>query len=295
MKQEPVAGEFALLEEALVRAGQALDYPSTPPLAGRVGYLLRRDPGPSGVWRARLAAWRPLARRIAVPLALGLILSFALLLVFPDARRAVAQFLGLPSLRIFYTTPTPAPTSTPQATPVARSATEGAFPAVRPVTATRAATVAPFTLCCEVTLDRAQARAGFPLLAPPDEQPLKVYYQSIYDNGAQVVMVFPEFTLYQARRWIYGKLVDGSGQTQTAIAEAQVRGQRGLWFSGAPHVVMQLDQNGSPIYKTERVVDANTLVWETGNDYDGIIYRIETRMTLEQAVRLAGQLTEVTR
>jgi hypothetical protein len=107
----------------------------------------------------------------------------------------------------------------------------------------------------------------------------------------------PHFTLYQAQRWIYAKLVgEQMGKVvgpQTVIGEAQVRGTRALWFSGAPHVVMMLDRTGAPVYSTARTVDANTLVWETGNDYDGVIYRVETMASLAEAVKFAQALVRL--
>jgi hypothetical protein len=147
----------------------------------------------------------------------------------------------------------------------------------------------------------AQARARFKLLLPPNETPSRVYYQNIYDSGEQIVMIFgdpenPCFTLYQAQRWVYGKMIgDTYGKSvgpQTLLSETTVNGVRALWFSGAPHLVMMLDARGEPIYETQRVVDANTLVWETHNVYDGIIYRLETKLSLDEAVRFAESFQE---
>lgn len=150
-----------------------------------------------------------------------------------------------------------------------------------------------------MTLKQAQSLARFKLRLPPNESPSKIYYQNVYNNGEQVVISFgdpdkPRVTLYQAQRWIYGKLVDGvvgkELEPATLLQETQVNGQRAFWFSGAPHVVMMLDAHGEPIYSTARTVDANTLVWETGNDYDGIIYRVETPLDLQEALRFAESL-----
>lgn len=255
-----MTNEYEKLERALVRVGREMEFPATPALSMRVQAELANTIVTRRVERS-VRRWA----RVLVPAAVALLLALALLFALPDARHAVAQFLGLQNLRIFYVTPVPT------ATPTNR----------------------PFTLCCETTLAEARARARFRLLLPPDEIPARGYFQSVYGNGEQVVLVFgdpanPKFTLYQAQRWIYGKLV--GGETQTAIQETQVNGTRALWFHNAPHIVMQLDASGEPIYKTERVVDANTLVWETGNAYDGIIYRVETGASLEEAVRFAESL-----
>lgn len=286
--------EYEKLENALFRAGREMAYPATPAIAVNVRAQLTREP---------VAAPRPWLR-VFVPLAAALILALALLLFIPVTRDAVAQFLGLNGLRIFYATPTPTaqPTPSPLPSPTPRAASGTGTPTLtrtptpRP-TPTR--TVKPFTLCCETTLADAQQRARFKLLVPPNEMPSRVYYQSVYDNGEQVVMVFgdpakPRFTLYQAQQWIYGKIVQGGFgkliDPQTVISETTVRGKRALWFTGAPHLVMMLNSQGEPIYETERTVDANTLAWETGTLDSGIIYRIETKLSLAETVKLAESL-----
>jgi hypothetical protein len=289
--------EFEKLEFALVRAGRELDYPATPLIATRVRAELTRTP--NAFPPARRFALSP---RVFIAIAAAILLALILIFALPTTREAVAQFLGLRGLRIFYATPTPTelptltsrPTMIPSGTP---HSTETPSATPRP---TATPTVVPFTLCCEMSFKEAQARAQFQLLMPPNETPSKVYYQEVYHNGEQVVMVFgdeakPRFTLYQAQQWIYGKLVDGGGVgkgvgPQTLIQETQVNGARALWFNGAPHLVMQLDEQGQPIYSTERMVDGNTLVWETGPEYEGIIYRLETKLTLADAVRFAEAL-----
>lgn len=289
--------EFEKLENALVRAGRELEFPPTPAIAARVRAELAL-PAPQNAGNA----WR----RIRVPLALAIVLALALLLTLPAARDAVAQFLGLPQLRIFYVTPTPTPTATPTARPSAVSAASLFTPTRAPVkqsvtpTATKTATptIQPYTPCCVVTLDEAKQKAHFKLLTPPNQTPSQVSYQNVYDAGEQIVMVFgdlakPSFTLYQAQRWVYGKVLGNEVGAQTQLAETLVKGERAFWFSGAPHLVMMVDAHGEPIYDSARTVDANTLVWETGDDYSGVIYRLETRMPLEDAVKIAESLTQV--
>lgn len=287
--------EFIELENALVRAGREFEFPATPDLATRVRAEIARTTN-----APRVETPSPNWARVFVPLALALVLALALLFAFPDARDAVAQFLGMRGLRIFYATPTSPPTpllqgegsSAPTETPRLDSI------ATRTPIATRAPTVKPFTLCCETTLADAQKRARFNLLVLPNEIPSKVYYQDVFNNGEQVVMVFgdpqnPRFTFYQAQRWIYGKMLGNELTEHTILGEAQVNGERALWFSGASHVVMMLNGNGEPIYETRRVVEANTLVWEMGDEADGIIYRLETKTSLEDAARFAEALIEM--
>lgn len=275
--------EFEKLEGALLRVGREMDYPATPAIAARV-----RDEllvGPPGARRNRL--------RLLVPLAVAILFALALLFALPTARDAVGQFLGLRGLEIFYVTPTPAPTNLPTSAPTAVS-TPGVAP--RP---TMTPTTSAFVQCCETTLAEAKRRASFPLLLPRNRIPGKVYYQRIFDDGEQVIMVFgdpenPQFTLYQAQRWVYGKLIGNGMGDETLLKETEVNGERALWFSGAPHVLVMMDRFGRRNFQPERVVDENTLVWETGDMDRGIIYRIETNQPLERAREFAEGLKEVT-
>lgn len=293
--------EFEKLESALRRAGRELEYPATPAIAARVQLALARGAETPNRGAALPRHWL----RLWVPIAAALLVALALLLALPDAREAVAQFLGLRGLRIFYALPTPTavPTATRRAdsTRTATARPDVTFTATPRATTTP--TVRPFTLCCETTLQEAQRRARLKVMLPASETPSKVYYQNVFNNGEQVVMVFgdpenPRFTLYQAQRWVYGKLVDSAAvgkqvQPQTVISETLVNGARALWFSGASHLMMMLDARGEPIFETVRTVDANTLVWETGDRDLGTVYRIETKLPLDEAVRIAESLQEV--
>jgi hypothetical protein len=227
-------------------------------------------------------------------------IALALLLALPSVP-AVAQFLGLDRLVIFYGAPTqtPTPIPTPNATlvPGAAQVPLTATPVAGAGRATRVPT--KVTPCCETTLEEARNAAEIKLVAPPDMAPSKVHYQQVFNDGEQVIMVFgdpadPEFTLFQAHRFVYGKLLNMfDAELQTVIGEAQVNGTRALWITGAPHVLVTMNRRGEPNYEVARTVDANTLVWETGNADTGVIYRLETRLGLEEAVRFAESLREI--
>jgi len=98
--------EFQKLEEALIEAGHAIEYPRTPPLAARVRTELagqlngeqRRD-RPRRLDRARL--------RPALWVALAVVAALALLLIIPETREAIAQLLGLRTIRLIEATPAP--------------------------------------------------------------------------------------------------------------------------------------------------------------------------------------------
>ena len=98
----------------------------------------------------------------------------------------------------------------------------------------------------------------------------------------------PRFVLYQATRFLYGKMVPGD--SGTVITETHVSGQRALWLTGAPHVLVTLDRYGKPVLGLERPVNANTLIWETGDFDTGVTYRLETALSLAEAIEFAESL-----
>lgn len=253
------------LERALVRVGKSIDYPATPALAARVLTELEVRPR------------RVPARRWMLTALAAIVIAVALLVAFPAARDTLAQILSLRTIRIISITPTPTATVTPSGTIPSQST-----PTVTP-------TAKPFAQCCETTLEDASAHARFRILLPPTELPTRVYSQNLPDFGdaQQVILVFgepsaPRLTLYEATDFLYGKMVSGS----TIIEETQVNGQRALWLSGAPHLLVYLDANGQPQFETERMVNANTLAWEA----DNVTFRLETSASKDEAIRFAESL-----
>jgi hypothetical protein len=286
--------EFQELEQALLRVGRELEFPATPNLAARVRLELN-ETAPSIARETSSRNWF----RLLVPIAVAIILALALLFALPNTRDAIGQFLGLRGLQIIY--PTPTPTASPSSTSLSSSALltpTVASGASRTPSRTQTPTAEPFALCCETTLQDAVRRSSFPLLTPPNLTPSKVYYQRIFDSGEQIVMLFgdtenPDFTLYQAHRFVYGKIVGKMMGGATILAETTVNGERAYWFTGAPHVVMFYDSAGRPVFGSDRTVDANVLVWETGDEDTGIIYRLETKKSLNEAIEIAESLAEV--
>jgi hypothetical protein len=183
------------LERALRALGAQLAYPPTPDLASAVrARLVAGRPA----HRAPLRSWFavPFARRLAYAFVALIGLVGALLIASPEARRAVADRLGVPGITIEYVTPT--------ATLPARTAT---LPTTPPPAGTPATTLTPTTavplatplsagerlgLGRRITLDEARAIAPFPVmlpdlpsLGPPDE----VYISTSPVNG-QVAFVW---------------------------------------------------------------------------------------------------------
>lgn len=205
--------------------------------------------------------------RLALAALAALVIAVSLLIAFPETREALAQLLGLRTIRIIPVTPTPTapliPTPTPQAGKIQ---------------------------CCETTLADAQARARFKILLPPGEIPSRVHFQelpSFGPGGQQAILIFgdpsaPRFMLFEATDFLYGKLVSGG----TVVEETRVKQERALWLTGAPHLLVYLDARAQAQFDTERTVYANTLAWEIGD----VTYRLESDLAKEAAVRLAESL-----
>ncbi|MBI5567468.1 MAG: hypothetical protein HY870_21390 [Chloroflexi bacterium] len=266
--------DFAKLENALIETGRSIEYPPTPKLAANVRRLLQAD-------RAARPA-RSIFRSRAIAIGLAVIVVVIALLLIPQTREVIAQILGLRTIRVIEVAPTPtAVSATPQPSP-----TPG---------------VVPFKQCCPSTLAEARKLAQFKILLPANQAPSQVFFQDqIFGRGSpaqQLVLVFgdpqqPDFVLYQAFSWLYQKAgVFGKGVgSGTVLTETQVNSQRALWFTGAPHLLVTLNERGEPIMGTERAVNANTLVWEVGTSDTATTYRLETTRSLEEAIRFAESL-----
>src|SRR5512144_2291715 len=96
--------EFQKLEEALIEVGRTIEVPRTPNLAARVRAALASE----RPRRPAQARWRP-----ALVIALAILAAIALLLIIPETREAIAQLLGLRTIRITEVPPRP-PTALPQ-------------------------------------------------------------------------------------------------------------------------------------------------------------------------------------
>jgi len=247
--------DFEKLEQLLRQTADDFrqGYPPTPPIAASVRRELegRGRARSSPYWRARLA-WAA---------AIALVAFAALLLISPGVREAVARFLGLDTVRIEYVATLPSPTIQP--TPA------------RP-------------LAGETTLDQAQAQAHFDLRLPtyPTNlgEPVSVYFQDFgpeNPQARQAILIYPDFTLYEAQGWVYFKSIDSS----TLLEEIEVNGARGLWLSGGEHFV-QVQTSAGRANVEPRRVEGNVLAWEAG----GVTYRLETQLPLEEAVRIAAAL-----
>lgn len=263
MSQPGVEQPQHQLEAQLLRAARHFPYPSTPNLSGRIQSMAQ--PAATSRTMSRLA-WA----------ALVLVIVASVLLAVPPVRAAVLEVLRFGAVRIFLVEPTPTPTLPPPA----------ASPAPRP-TATPRPTPTPLAslldLAGQTTLAEAQTQVDFPIrlpayppnLGPPDQ----VFLQDF--DGPLLVLVWlvpgqPDRVRLSLHELGPGTFA-GKG-APTVIEETTVNGKPALWLEGE-HLLTLRNGNFSP----RRLVDGHVLLWVE----DEITYRLETDLTLEEAVRVA--------
>ncbi|MDP9235477.1 MAG: hypothetical protein M3P01_13140 [Actinomycetota bacterium] len=248
------------LEDTLTAMSGAIAFPSEPDLARAVRERIDRQPVAPARRGPRIAL------RLAVA-ALALTVAASGVLVFsPNARHAVASWLGLPGIRISTTPNTSVPT-----------------PGV------------PLGLGRRVTLAQATARLGAAVKLPsgPDLGAPAAIYANKADGivwllyrpaatlpavaGYNVGLLVTELRAHSLDHFFYKKLT-GSG---AGIRNVRINGAPGFWIHGQPHTI----QYHYPLGTRQEVgrVSGNSLIWATG----GITYRIELAGGLQDARAIA--------
>jgi hypothetical protein len=263
----------------------AFPYPATPPVAGRVISELH---GGARRWRpAAMPAW-------AIALVL-ILLVFAGLMVVPSVRAAVIEFLQIGAIRIFTEEEIPplnpsVPTSTrplPQ-----ESETPARFVPLlfTPTPSENEILTSLLFLAGETTLEEAREVASFPILLPtyPSDlgAPDKVFYQRLDEGwGVLLIWLVPE----QPDRVKMSLLLlgpdafAGKGAPYLTV-ETSVNGKRAVWTEGKHLLVLQTGPNQHDL--VQFFVSGNVLIWEV----EGITYRLESELMMEEAVRIAESL-----
>ncbi len=258
-------------ETQLRSIAKRMDYPPTPDIAGAVSARLRSATRPRFI--SKTAAWS---------LTLVLILISSLMLI-PPARAAILEFIQVGVVRIFRVQPTPI--ATPQSGPSG----------MVPVTATPVITppaLIPLLeqIAGEMTLDEAQARLNYPIRLPsyPADlgRPDRVFVQDA--DGAMTILVWLDpqdpgeiqmsLHLLPPNSWAIKKL------EPTIIAETQVNEDYAVWTVG-PYPLRY--KNGDLDFT--RMIDGHVLIWQDGD----ITYRLETGLSMEEAVRIAESLEPI--
>lgn len=252
----------------------AFTYPATPDL--HPSWTMRPSPA--------ISRSRRLQSRLAW-LAIVLLVAMASLLAVPQARAAVIRWVQIGAVRIFFGGPTPeAPQAPTTATPMG-----DLRPQVAPASATptEVASIPLSQLAGETTLDDAQTRAGFKILLPnyPSDlgSPDRVFVQD--QGGAVVILAWISPDDQDRARLVLQELPSESWgvrktQLETVISTT-VDGQPAVWAVG-PYVLFY--RNGDMV--EQRLVEGHVLIWERA----GVTFRLESDLSLDQAVKVAQSL-----
>lgn len=236
------------LERALVLLGRELDVPSAPDIA-------------AGVAR-ELAPRRPSSRRpYVVAFAAIVIAGLLATLAVPDARSALLRLFGIGAVRIELVDELPEVSTDPVGLEL--------------------------VLGERVPLEEMRARAGFPLLEleeAPDSAHLgergTVWF--VYGRPDGVRLLVAQTPRVRVDEPLLLKKLTVQG---TSVSEVEVRGRRGFFLSGRPHVVFLVDESGAVVGESARLAQ-RVLVWVE----DGRTIRLEGGFAADEAVRIAEEL-----
>jgi hypothetical protein len=225
--------------------GRALEFPPTPELAPGV--------------LARMRTRRARRRRALVAALAALALVAAVLAASPGARSAIAGWLGIGGVRIVRVDELPV---------VPRRA--------EPALGER------------VSLAEARRRVPFAVTWPRSQgEPDEVYVRD-FPEGGTVTLVYgsvrrPRLVLSEWRGLTYEPVLLKTVGIGTRVDPVRVDVSRGVWVTGAPHLVVAADRDFEEW--TEALwLAGNVLVWERG----GRAFRLEADIAKEDALRLAS-------
>ena len=250
----------AQLDLALKSVAAEIDYPPTPDLAARVRRQITSAPLPR---RTRWQRWQPALVTAAV-----LALAFTGVLVLsPGAREAVADLLGIDSVRIEFDERAPVPTATSElglGSPMSLAAAEQ-------------------KVGFEVKVPDL-AELGEPevyVTSPPEPGMVSLFYPDAYPRASEPGLLITQFRAN----------LDGAFFKKLALDEATVEyltleGEDAYWVEGT-HYFYYFDADEDLEREDVRIAQ-NVLLW----DEDGVAYRIEGNIEKAEAMRIAGSLPD---
>lgn len=251
-------------EKRLRAAGRGFTYPRTPDVSRAVRVRLARRPSGGISLRFRVAAL--------------LLALLAAALAVPDVRAKLIEFFQIGVIRILPA----APTATSALEP-----TLGPQPTRTPTPEPQPAHIISLAgLAGETTLEAADAQLYFPILLPTYPAALGPPDRAfLQDDGPMVVLVWSDPDDPDRARLSLHEIGPRSvlidKYQPRVIQETQVNGEYAIWVEG-PYMI-QLATGHADF---RRLVDGNTLIWRVGT----ITYRLESTLSLEEAVKIAESL-----
>ncbi len=245
----------------LAPIARSLPYPPTPDLARLVTRRLHRRPA-------------PLARRRLVLAAALLLACLALLLSAPAVRAQLVEWIQIGVVRIF----PPSVTPTPQA-PAAQPALQS--------TPSPDLLISLAELGGETTLEDARRQVDFsvrlPTYPPGLGAPDRVFLMHMGKPFLVLVWLDPQRTseIAMSLHIFPSGSVAAEKWSPRTISETTVNGQYAAWVTG-PYLLLL--RSGD--FDFRRLVNGSVLVWEA----DGLTYRIETQLSMDEAVKIAESL-----
>jgi uncharacterized protein DUF4367 len=267
-------------ETQLRSIASGMDYPPTPDIAGAMA--------------ARLRAPRPrlINRSFARSLVIVLVLLASLLLI-PPVRAAVLDFIQIGIVRIFRSEPAsaPLPTQIPFTIVPVTGTAAATQTALTPLTATPSSLISMLEqMAGETTLTGAQQMTTYPILLPAYPagigEPDRVFVQDA--EGFMTILVWTDPQHPEKMKMSLHFIPEGSWAVDkfspVAVEETSVNGQPAVWAVGPYPVRLR---NGE--LEFQRMVNGHVLIWEDG----GVTYRLETDMSMDEAVKTAESLQPI--
>jgi len=231
-------------------------YPPTPDLSRRISERLAAQTARSPKPRLRMAL-----ALLVVVMVLGALLAV------PQVRAAVREVLRIGGITLFVEEPADTPAPLP--------------PLLVPGEPV-------YELAGETTLKNAQKQVYFSIRIPeilgaPDH----VYLQDFGGHVVVLVWVEPENPL-RARLSLHllAPGVQAFKGEPRIIQETSVNGQRAYWTQGPYILEFRRPYSQQTTHDLRRLVEGNVLIWEQ----DDITYRLESSLSLEEAVKIAESL-----
>ena len=254
--------ERELFEKRLLSLSKGFEYPRTPNIAHSV--IARLQPARQPRFFSRPVAW-----------SLTIILIvFSSLMLIPPARAVIIEFIQVGVVRIFPRAVEATPTPTPEASATSASQLPGIIPLLNQIAG-------------KTTLDQAQQNVSFSILLPAHPESLgkpdHVFVQEA--EGAMVVLVWMDPEQSEQVLLSLHFIPSGSWAIQkvepVVIERTDVNGYAAVWATG-PYAL----KASSGSIEFIRLIDGHVLIWTV----DEVTYRLETALSLEEALKIAESL-----